>query len=168
MTISNQLHAELQRLTGFNGPGVSTAFLSGGNQVDIAIDFSSVDRMSCAVRELRLSVPSMQNAVFDALRQWAEMLCRRVTYLLENIGPLELDPAAGEVLVRSTPPGQQGPAKRYYEILLKSHSNGHFTLRRYESVQGRPGRVQVDMQLTHEVLEKLLNDLLDTIPAGSP
>jgi hypothetical protein len=166
MNLSAQLDQELKRLAGFASKTARTAALSAADGVDLAIDFTAVDSMSCAFRELRVRVPALAAAGFDALRQWAEALSQRVTYLLENIGPLELDPAAGQVLIRSTTPDQQsgGGGTSFYEVLLSSHGSGQFTLRRYRSQKGG-GRDQVDVQVTHEVLRKLVNDLVETIPA---
>jgi hypothetical protein len=50
-------------------------------------------------------------------------------------------------------------------VLLQSDTSGNFSLRRYQAVKGAPGRTQVDMHLTHEVLSKLADDLVETIPA---
>ena len=106
---------------------------------------------------------SSQSAAFSALETWARNLSKRITYLLEQIGPLELDPAAGEVLIRSTPPDQLPDGAQYYEIIL-SQKGGTFLLNRFRSVKGTPGRSPVDIQVTHEVLHKLVDDLEDTIP----
>lgn len=101
---------------------------------------------------------------FDALKKWAENLSQRINYLLENIGPLEYDPTAGQVLIRSTPPDQLPDGTQYYEIVLSSQSGGNFSLRRYKSVKGQPGRDAVEITITHEVLLKLADDLVDTVP----
>jgi hypothetical protein len=162
MTLKTQLTDELKRLAGKPTQAVQ---LSGPDGVDLAIDFIAVDSMSCAFRELRLHVPALVGAGLDPLKQWAEDLSKRITYLLENIGPIEIDPALQQVLIRSNPPDKQAGTTRFYEILLQSQSNGNFSLRRYLSEKGQPGRSQVDMQTTHEVLVKLVNDLVETIPA---
>ena len=166
MSLSKQLNNELVRLIGFSSTNPKTVRLNGPDSVEIAVDLTAVDSMSCSSREIRLSVPALSGADFDTLKKWAEQLCRRVTYLLENIGPLEFDPDAGEVMIRSTPPFRQAGTMKFYEILLQSHSGGNFSLRRYESEVGKPGRDQVDIQTTHEMLQKLINDLVETIPAA--
>ncbi len=165
MSITVQLDQELISLAGFHSQTARTVALSAPDGVDLAIDFVAVDSMSCAFRELRLSVPKLATAGFDTLKAWAEALSQRVTYLLENIGPLELDPAAGQVLIRSTTPDQQSNATSFYEVLLSSQGRGQFALRRYRSQKGVAGRDQVDVQVTHEVLRKLVNDVVETIPA---
>ncbi|HUG91419.1 MAG TPA: hypothetical protein VML55_11325 [Planctomycetaceae bacterium] len=165
MNLTEQLDHELERLAGFTSATPRTAALSAPDDIDLAIDFTAVDSMSCAFRELRLRVPTLAAAGFDALKAWAEALSKRITYLLENIGPLELDPAAGQVLIRSTAPDQRPGSTSFYEILLTAQGGGQFALRRYRSQKGLPGRDQVDVQVTHEVLRKLVTDLVETIPA---
>ena len=164
MTLSQKLADELKRRIGFSEADPQTVTLSGSDGIDIAVDFTAVERMSCSFREIRLSAPALAGAEFDTLKRWGESLCQRVTYLLENIGPLELDPDKQQVLIRSIPPDQQENGTRFYEILLQSHADGNFSLRRYESQKGQPGRTQVDIQTTHEVLQKLVTDLVETIP----
>jgi hypothetical protein len=114
-----------------------------------------------------LQVPSLVGAGFDVLKEWAEDLSQRVTYLLENIGPLELDPSNNQVLIRSTPPSAQSGTREFYEVLLQSHADGNFSLQRFRSDTGKPGRTQIDMQTTHEVLGRLVDDLVDTIPQSA-
>ena len=164
MNLTAQLDHELTRLAGFHSRTPRTAALSTPDGVDLAVDFTAVDSMSCAFRELRLRVPRLAAAGLDPLKTWAQALSQRVTYLLENIGPLELDAATGQVLIRSTAPAQQSGATTFYEILLSSQGSGQFALRRYRSQKGG-GREQVDLQVTHEVLRKLVVDLVETIPA---
>ena len=53
---------------------------------------------------------------------------------------------------------------QYYEIVLSSQSGGNFALRRFRSTKGQPGRDQVDITVTHEVLLKLADDLVSTLP----
>jgi hypothetical protein len=131
----------------------------------LQIQLTAVDSMSCSLSELQLFVPALQQAAFDVLRNWADDLAKRITYLLEQIGPLEYDPAAGHVLIRSVKPDSLPDGSQYYEILLSSHSGGNFSLRRYRSTKGQPGRAPVDITVTHEVLLKLVDDLVATAPA---
>ena len=54
----------------------------------------------------------------------------------------------------------------YYEVLLSSQGAGRFSLRRFRNDAANPGRVPVPLQVTHELLAKLVNDLTATIPAN--
>jgi hypothetical protein len=165
MKLSQKLTDELKQLAGHTGPVVKTVSVSDSAAgIDVALDLTAVDSLSCSLAELRLRVPSLSNAGIDVLRTWASDFCKRITYLLEHIGPLEVDQANGKVLVRSTPPDRQDATTTFYEILLQSHANGNFTLRRYRTEKNPPSRSRVDIFVTHEVLSKLVNDLVDTIP----
>ncbi|MEX0718805.1 MAG: hypothetical protein WD066_19590 [Planctomycetaceae bacterium] len=165
MSLSPQLSAELNRLSGNPAALPHTALLSAPDGVDVAVEFVAVDRLGCAFEQLRIRVPALAGCDTDKLTEWAEALSRRVTYLLEGLGPIEIDTQAGQVLVRSNPPDQQPAGTSYYEVRLQSDTGGNFSLRRFQAVKGAPGRTQVDVQLTHEVLLKLVDDLVDTIPA---
>lgn len=164
MSVLNQLNHELTQLIGYHSAQPRTVTISATSKIDVMLDFTSVDTMSCSVLEIRVNVPSLSQSTFDKLKEWGQKLCQRITYLLENIGPLEYDENAGQVLIRSTPPDQQKTGTKYYEIMLSSHSNGNFSLKRFASQKGQSGRTQVEMQITHEVLRKLVEDLVDTVP----
>ncbi|WP_310821025.1 hypothetical protein [Stratiformator vulcanicus] len=120
--------------------------------------------MSASLKELTVDVPHLAGAPFDKLEEWAAALTKRITYLLEGLGVIELDPTHDEVQIRSTPPDAQGTQTQYYEIMLSKSNTGRFTLRRYWTDKTTSGRMLVDLQVTHEQLRKLCRDVLDTIP----
>lgn len=165
MTLTQQLQQELRQLAGFQRPTAHVTRLSDpAAGLELEVSFLQVDALSCSVEEIQLFVHALQSADMQTLENWADALCRRITYLLENIGPLERDDQNQQVLIRSTPPSQSSTGTKYYEIILKSKTGGRFSLKRYEAVKGTPGRSPVPMQLTHEVLLKLVDDLVATIP----
>lgn len=165
MQLPQLLEAELLARGQASQGGAGTISLTDatGNQLDLA--YASLDSMSCAMEELRLSLPGLANQSFQVIEDWAKALSSRITYLLEQIGPLEFDPQAGEAMIRSTKPSQLPHGTVYYEFLLKSASGNSVTLKRYEAKAGQPGRHAVTMKLTHEVLVRLVQDMLDTLPA---
>ena len=166
MSLSLDLAAALSPLIGQTFFPAQTVTVSDGSGVTLSVDLLSVETLGVSCEELRLEVPSLGAATLDVLKKWGDGLCKRVTYLLENLGPLEYDARANEVLIRSTPPDQGTPGTtKYYEILLSSHGAGRFTLRRFRNDSANPGRVPVPIQVTHEQLAKLVNDLTATIPA---
>lgn len=167
MKFSQQIEQQLSTLIGLAPGSLQVVAFSNADNIRLEIDFTAVDMMGCSLKELRLNVPTLQSADAQTLKQWADAFCLRVTYLLENLGPLEIDSNQAQVLIRSTPPDTSGPATQYYEIQLYSQANGNFSLSRYLVQQGQPGRNQVEMQLTHEVLKKLVDDLVDTIPVSN-
>lgn len=165
MSIIRKLGTELTRLIGYSSPRPHTVLLSAPNKVSVEIDLTTVDTLSCSAEEFRVSVPALVGADFDKLKSWGDELCRRITYLLENIGPLEYDENDEQVLIRSTPPDAKGNTVQFYEIILASQTDGNFTLRRYRTDKGSAGRTPVEIVCTHEVLKKLVADLVDSIPA---
>jgi hypothetical protein len=165
VTLAEQLLDEVDQLVGLHAPSGRVVAVTDADGIELAVDFSAVDRMSCAFRELRLRVPSLAGCGTDLLEAWAAELSARITYLLENVGPVEVDTKAGKVLVRSTPPTRQAGGTEYFEVLLESDTKGNFTLRRYRADRGTPGRKWVDVTTTHEVLRRLATDLVETIPA---
>lgn len=163
MSLRPFLTSELARLNGLQG-GLQTVRAAGGAGETLEIDFVAVDSMSCAFDELRLEIPKLRSGGFPALEKWAKALSGRVTYLLENLAPLEFDPPLGQVLLRSVKPDQLPDGSQYYEIILSSSGSGCFSLKRFRTVKGTPGRDPVPIQTTHEVLLKLCDDLLSTVP----
>ncbi len=167
MSLSLDLASALTPLSGqtFYPPKTVSARDSAG--LEVSLELLGVERLGVSCDELRLRAPLLANSSLDTLKKWADGLCRRVTYLLENLGPLEYDATSNEVLIRSTPPDATQPqAPKFYEIVLSSTGAGCFTLRRYRADRASGGRVAVPLDLTHEQLAKLVNDLVATLPAA--
>jgi hypothetical protein len=167
MTHGQQLITEIRKLAGHNGPAAQTVSVSAPDGVELAVDVTAADSMSCSCRELRMRVPALNGADASVLKKWAEALCARVTYLLEQLGPLEIDSQGRQVLIRSKSPDKRDSATTFYEVLLQSQGAGLFTLRRFRRDTQAAAREHVDLRTTHEVLEKLADDLIATIPAGT-
>lgn len=167
MSLSLDLSAALNPLIGQTFVPPRTVTVSDGSGVTLGVDLISVESLGVSCEELRLDVPSLSAATIDTLKKWANDLCRRVTYLLENLGPLEFDAQGNQVLIRSTQVDKSAGTTKYYEVMLSSHGSGRFSLRRYRNDTAANGRVPVPLQLTQEQLSKLVNDLLSTIP-GNP
>lgn len=164
MDLISQLNQELRQLAGFVSATPKRVELTDDDGTRLIIDFVAVDTLSCAFRELWLHVPKLVGKELAILKQWADALSKRVTYLLENIGPLEVDRLGDKILIRSTPPDRSSGATKFYEVLLSAKSDGTFSLKRFAFEPGSSGRQLVDIQLTHEVLNKLIRDLLETVP----
>lgn len=165
MSLSLDLAAALTPLIGQNFVPAKTVAVADGGGVTLSVDLLSVEALGVSCEELRLEIPSLGAATLDVLKKWGDGLCKRVTYLLENLGPLEYDASSNEVLIRSTPPDQTATGTtKYYEVLLSSHGAGRFSLRRFRNDSANPGRTAVPIQVTHEQLAKLVNDLTATIP----
>jgi len=167
MSLASELSRELQDLAAVSPPDTSTISVATADGIELSVDVTGVDAMSCSFRELRLLVPALAATGADVLRGWAEEVCRRVTYLLENIGPLEVDEQNQSVLIRSTPPDRREEETLFYEVVLQSRSGGRFSLSRFRSKRDGSAREQVDVQITQETLAKLINDLEASIPAAA-
>ena len=167
MSLSLDLASALIPFTGQTFVPPKTVTVSDGGGLSLSVDLLSVESLGVSCEELRLDVPSLGAVTLDVLKKWGDGLCQRITYLLENLGPLEYDAAGNQVLIRSTPPDQAVPGTtKYYEIQLSSHGAGRFSLRRFRNDAANPGRVPVPIQITHEQLAKLVNDLTATVPAA--
>ena len=162
MSVRPFLIAEMARLRGYSSNMPVSVQASDPAGIQVVIDLTQVDSLGCAFRQITLHVPAMSQAAFDVLKRWADALSQRITYLLEQVSPLEYDPQAGQVLIRSTRPDQLPDGTQYYEMVLSSHGTGTFSLKRFSSIKGTPGRTQIDLLVTHEVLYKLCDDLIDT------
>lgn len=165
MSLRDDLERELRSLHSTAAALPTTVRVSDPVGLSIDVELTQVDSLSCAFMSLTLCVPSLQNAPFTQLEQWADDFTKRVTYLLEKIGPLELDATHGQILIRSTPASTRPQGTQYYQIVLSTSGNGTFTLRRFLSTAGQTGRIPTEVQVTYQVLGQLIEDLLYTIPS---
>jgi hypothetical protein len=117
----------------------------------------ALDTLACAFDWLALYDKQLCGLGLDRLKQIADALSRRLTYLLEPITPIEVDPQQCTVQLRSNPPQSGEDATCYYELLVKR--TGEVSICRY---QARPGalRQRVPAHVTREVLLRLVDDLL--------
>jgi hypothetical protein len=164
MFLHEQIRQSLSNLKGMAFGAPKTVAWSAGVGPVVEVDFTAVDSLGCAFRELRVTADEFRDGPFDQLKAWAENLCSKVTYLLEHIGPLEADAEDQTVLVRSTPPTRQPDQTMFYEMLVKAP--GVLTLRRYARPADNSERTACDIQITREVLVKLVDDIIEAIPSA--
>lgn len=157
MTLTPDVSQELDQLRGQTLP--QTARFTGDKQLLIDLDLTAVEQLSCSLSALRLTPPANANLDMATLEDWAKDLSGRLTYLLENVSPIEIDPTSQQILVRSSQPSQQGKKKEYYEMLLSVDPQGCLTLGRYQISGNQSNRTPVDLVFTREVLVRLMNDL---------
>jgi hypothetical protein len=79
---------------------------------------------------------------------------------MESLVVLEVDPDGGEVELRSRAPSARGGRKSYYEARLSC--SGALRLHRVAFDSSDRRRQAVPFQLSREVLERLVDDLVDT------
>ncbi len=167
MSLSLDLAAALTPLVGQSFAPPMVVSVSDGNGMALSLLLTSVEAVGVSCEELRLEIPALATSTMDVLKRWAAGLCRRVTYLLETLQPLEFDEQGSEILIRSNPPDSTSfPGQtKYYEVQLSSQGGGQFTLQRFVAERGVPGRMPTPLRLTHEQLAKLVNDLVATLPS---
>lgn len=123
----------------------------------VRCEICEADRLGCAVTQLEIvrEHPSQLSAAVLAER--VERLCEKVTYLLEPLQTIEVDPRSKVILVRSRQPRQRDDELSYYELLAKEDWN--LSLRRYTFEKSTRKRGPVPYVLTGDQLEMLLDDL---------
>ncbi len=121
--------------------------LQANGPVGLAFDTLQFERL-----DADLDVP--------ALQAWGDRLARRVTYLMEPLVVLEVDPVGGEVELRSQAPTSRASKRTYYEIRLSRP--GRLNLRRVAFDESTRTRSSIPCQLTREVLERLVEDMAAT------
>ena len=92
------------------------------------------------------------------LKAWADRIAARVTYLMEPLVVLELDEKEFQVELRSKTPTPRDGRRSYYELVLSC--DGSAVLERVAFKEADRKRETVPFQLTREVLERLVNDLV--------
>lgn len=166
MSLSLDLATALQPLVGQAFVPAQTVSVADGSGLTVAVDLLSVEKLGVSCEELRLEAPALTGAAVDVLKTWAAGLCGRITYLLETLEPLEYDAQGQQVLIRSQTLDASQPARpQYYEVLLTSLGQGRFALRRYEYDRAAGTRLPTPLDLTHQQLAKLVNDLVATLPS---
>jgi hypothetical protein len=120
--------------------------LTANSKIGLAFDtlkFSTMDRPTCSP---------------EALRAWGEKLVNRLTYLMEPLVVLEVDPVGGEAELRSQVTTARNGNRSFYEIRLDQH--GALRLVRVAFDEATRERRPVACQLTREVLERLTDDIV--------
>ena len=98
----------------------------------------------------------------EALKTWGDRVAARVTYLMEPLVVLEHDVAGGEVELRSQSPTPRAQQRAFYEVRL--NRQGALRLARILFDEAARQRRPADCQMTREVLERLTDDLVASVP----
>ena len=164
MLLQEQLIQSLAGLKGFASDVPTTVGWSSEGGATVEVNFTAIESLGCAFRELRAVAGALRERPFESLKTWAEQICRKVNYLLEQIGPLELDPESQQVLVRSSVPAKSGEQISYYELRIAAP--GTLCLRRYTRPEHDSLPQLCDIQVTQEVLLKLVEDIVAAVPVA--
>ncbi|QVL33079.1 hypothetical protein KIH39_03950 [Telmatocola sphagniphila] len=118
------------------------------------------DSLSSRFRSLKLkSTSTGPELTAGEVKTWSQQVAGKVTGLLEPLKVLEVDEPQKTALLRSATPTKGNGEVSYYEMLL--HSDRSCEMTRYQASTGesKPREVQ-PMTLTHEVLSKLIDDVM--------
>lgn len=124
---------------------------------------SEATALAVNVDALVLETSELAAATVDQLEDMSRDLSSRVNYLLEPIGPIEIDADECTVQMRSMPPQKDDDGRSYYELLVKR--GGELSLRRYRKEPGQPRSV-IPATLTREVLVRLVGDFCAVLDAS--
>ena len=128
--------------------------------ITLRCDLNSAESVGCTLSQIDLVEENKPSLSMDELVHWAEWICGRVTYLLEPLRVVELDGHHGVALMRSRRPQRKKDQIAYYELLADRHH--HASLRRYRYDIASRDRGAVPFPLTHEQLEVLVDDLVES------
>lgn len=133
-----------------DGPHRLSLHLTAGGPVGLAFD--ALDYRHDGHAELSA----------DGLRAWGDRIAARVTYLMEPLHLVEVDPVGGEAALRSQSPTPRDGRRSYYEVRLDRRASLRFARIAFDEASRR--RTAVACQLTLEVLERLADDLAASLP----
>lgn len=115
----------------------------------------ALDTLACSFTRLDLDSDQLAGATLAKVKQVAEQLSHRLTYLLEPISPVEIDALGCLVQLRSNPPAKDEDGTSYYELLVSQR--GNLSLCRYQRTAGAP-RTTIPAHVTREVFLRLIGD----------
>jgi hypothetical protein len=136
------------------GPGPWTIDETAGD-VRFTCDLAALETLACAFTRFEMTNAAWASQPIAGVKQIAEDLAKRLTYLLEPISPIETDADHCVVQMRSNPPRKNEDRTSYYELHVRR--GGVLSLCRYEKQPGDP-RQQVPIHVTREVFRHLLDD----------
>lgn len=122
---------------------------------NVTFNIDCADVVGCRLWEIALSHKEIKPDILS----WAKHISENVTGLLEPLQLLEIDNNKQTALMRSETPSQEDTFVTYYEIKLQG--DGQATFQRYQGDRsGKTKRQQIAFTLTHEVLVKLVSNLI--------
>jgi len=132
----------------------------------VRLELCGQGQIGCSLT--RLTAWPMRSPLW-VLRRVGEEVVARVTCLLEPLELVEVAPRLGLMQIRSARPWKRNGHVEYYELLAALQVDGHMglSLSRYRVEKGARGRTAVPINLTWEMLERLLDDLAAAFQAGT-
>lgn len=134
---------------------------SDSHRLTLALTASGPVGLAFASLAFEATAPAADLSPAD-LRAWGDRLAARLTYLMEPLVVLEVDAEAGEAELRSRNPTARDDRRSFYEVRLRRQ--GALQLRRVAFDDASRRRAAVPCQMTVEVLERLADDLVASLP----
>jgi hypothetical protein len=160
MSVTTAVQNELARLSTAgnfaSGPERLAADVAQGR---IECELVALDALACRFERLSLLTDKLASASVDDLKKLGAALSKRLNYLLEPIGTIEVDGESCTVQLRSNPPQKDDDGASYYELLVK---RGEIRLVRYNKPRGEARRA-VPATVTREVFLRLAADFCSAI-----
>ncbi len=160
MNLSKKIAAALDENTKVHLPPCDIAVEEGAHRLTLHI--TAIDTVGLAFDSLEFVATDRTDWTPDSLRSWGDRLAARVTYLMEPFKILEVDAEGGEVCLRSQSPTARNQKRSYYEIRLGK--SGTLRMERRTFDEAARVRDRSTCQLTREVLERLADDIVASLP----
>jgi hypothetical protein len=160
MSLSKRIAAALDENTKVHAPPCEVAVEEGPHRLALAL--TALDTVGVAFGSLEFATTARPEWPSDALRDWGNRLAGRVTYLMEPLKVLEVDPVGGEVDIRSQSTTTRDEHRGYYQVRLFKQGRLVLERRAFDEASRRPKTVTC--QLTREVLERLADDIVASLP----
>jgi hypothetical protein len=160
MTLKQDIDREFSRLAGSTAAAGPQSLSVDAGVGRLQCSLVALDALACSFESFTLETPRLADLSIDQLKKRAETLSARLSYLLEPIGTVEVDPDACTVQMRSVPPHKDDDGTSYYELLAQR--GGRLSLCRYSKAPGGVRRL-VPANITREVFHRLAADFVSVV-----
>ncbi len=159
MRLQQALENQLAALTPPLAAPVKVRATAGREQA--VVELVELDRLGASVHRVTVASPALATVELESLRRLGDHLAQQLCYLLEPLRVIECDPEGRTVQMRSAQPHRQGQDRYFYELWLRR--GGELELLRWHTEPAAGIKEQVPMQLTREILLRLVGDFEQAI-----
>lgn len=157
MSLSTAIVVALDNLAGAFNPAQAVSADEGTHHITLDVTLAGPIGFSALGLEFRADGPER---TINELKDWADRVAARVTYLMEPLRVVEIDPVGVEVELRSAAPSVRKGVRAFYEVRLRRAGTLNIARVVFDDVTRT--RRDEPFQMTREVLERLTDDLVDT------
>jgi len=159
MNLSQKIDVALDSCSATGAMPCALAVEDGPHQ--LTLHLTAAGTVGLAFDALEFATTARPEWSPEALQAWGDGLARRVSYLMEPLVVLENDTLGGTVELRSHAPTARADRRAYYEIRLSRP--GRLRLARLSFDEATRRRTPSSCQMTREVLERLIDDIIASI-----